>query len=63
MKLSIIIPVFNEESTIDEIIKRIENVPLSVDKEVIVVNDASTDNTPGILNKLKGHSALILLEH
>ena len=46
MKLSIIIPAFNEERTILTILKRIANVRLqSVTKEIIIVNDASTDTT------------------
>jgi len=44
MKLSVIIPVYNEESTIAEVVARVLAVP--VDKEVIVVDDGSTDRTP-----------------
>lgn len=43
MKLSIIIPVFNEEKTILETINRVFKLP--VDKEIIVVDDGSTDGT------------------
>jgi len=46
MKLSIIIPVFNEEKTIEQILKRVTDVVIpSVKKEIIVVDDCSTDNT------------------
>ncbi|OGH20256.1 MAG: glycosyl transferase [Candidatus Levybacteria bacterium RIFCSPHIGHO2_02_FULL_37_13] len=46
MKLSIIIPVFNEEKTILEILKRVISVKIpNVDKEIIIVNDGSTDKT------------------
>lgn len=46
-KLSIIIPVFNEGNTIAEVIEIIDQLQLigGVDKEVIVVNDCSTDNS------------------
>jgi glycosyltransferase involved in cell wall biosynthesis len=46
-KLSIVIPVFNEEATISSILNRITTVNLinSIEKEVILVNDCSTDNT------------------
>ncbi len=47
MKLSIIIPVFNEKDTILEVIKRVRNVPL--EKEIIVVDDCSTDGTVNVL--------------
>lgn len=46
MKLSIIIPVYNEEKTILEILKRLINIRIpSVEKEVIVVDDGSSDRT------------------
>ena len=46
MKLSIIIPVFNEEKTIAEILERVVNLKIAnVDKEIIVVDDGSTDAT------------------
>jgi len=45
MKLSIIIPAFNEEQTIDEVIEKIRKVKFPIDYEILVVNDGSTDNT------------------
>jgi glycosyltransferase involved in cell wall biosynthesis len=46
MKLSVIVPVFNEEDTIDEIISRVLAVDVpGVDKEVIIVDDGSSDGT------------------
>lgn len=52
MKLSIIIPVFNEEKTLIEIIKKVYNTQYPLDKEVIVVNDGSTDDTLKIMRLL-----------
>ena len=53
MKLSIVIPCFNEEKTIAEIIEKIIN-KVNLDKEIIVIDDCSTDQTRSILqNKLK----------
>jgi glycosyltransferase involved in cell wall biosynthesis len=46
MLISIVIPVYNEQATLEEIVHRVENVP--VDKEIIVVDDCSTDRTPEI---------------
>jgi glycosyltransferase involved in cell wall biosynthesis len=43
MKLSVIIPVYNEESTIKEIIKRVDAI--RIEKEIIIVDDFSTDAT------------------
>ena len=48
MKLSIIIPCFNEESTITEIIKKVKE-QTHIDKELIVIDDFSTDKSRSIL--------------
>ncbi|MBS3096371.1 glycosyltransferase family 2 protein [Candidatus Woesearchaeota archaeon] len=53
MKLSVIIPVYNEENTILEIIKRVKKAKTGCAKEIIIVNDFSTDKTRDILKKLK----------
>ena len=49
MKLSIIIPVYNEEKTILDILNKISNVKLGVDKEVIIIDDGSIDNSKKII--------------
>ena len=47
VKVTVIIPVYNEEKTLEKILKRIEQVHFDgdVEKEIILVNDASTDRT------------------
>ncbi|MCS5628695.1 MAG: glycosyltransferase family 2 protein [Planctomycetes bacterium] len=46
MKLSIVVPIFNEASTVDEIVRRIQAVPLEgVEKNLILVDDGSSDGT------------------
>ena len=52
MKLSIIIPVYNEKSTILKILEKVYNVDIGIEKEVIIVDDSSTDGTRNILKKL-----------
>lgn len=49
-KLSVVMPVFNERFTIEEIIERVQNVPIG--KEIIIVDDGSTDGTREFLKKL-----------
>ncbi len=51
MKISIIVPVFNEQNTVEKLIQAVRKVPL--DKEIIVVNDGSSDDTRQIVEKLK----------
>jgi len=54
MKLSIIIPVFNEEKTISEMLKRVHKIKISgVEKQIIVVNDGSTDATASEIKNSK----------
>ncbi|MEW6617666.1 MAG: glycosyltransferase family 2 protein [Patescibacteria group bacterium] len=58
--VSIIIPVYNEENTIAEIIKRVKNAESwKLEKEIIVVNDGSIDKTGEILKKIKGITLLM----
>jgi glycosyltransferase involved in cell wall biosynthesis len=51
MKLSIVIPVYNEEKTVHLILDKIKKVQLinSVEKELVIVNDCSKDNTRGAI--------------
>ena len=49
-KLSVVIPVYNERATIDEILRRV--LDTGIRKEVVVVDDCSTDGTRQILEKM-----------
>ena len=60
MKISIVIPVYNEEKTVQEMISKVRQIPF--EKEIIVVDDGSTDKTAKILHSLQGDT-LILLRH
>lgn len=53
-KLSIIIPVFNEERTLEEIVRRVQDAPFPLEKEILIVDDASIDGTGAILERLEG---------
>ena len=52
MKLSVVIPVFNEAATVAEIIRRVQAVDLP--KEILIVDDGSTDGTRDVLAQLAG---------
>lgn len=53
-KLSIIIPVYNERATVEELFRRVRAVSLPMEREIIAVDDASTDGTSAILTELLG---------
>ena len=61
MKLSIIIPVFNEVNTIAVIIQKVQSA--DYDKEIIVVDDASTDGTKDVLQKLSQQPKIKIFYH
>ena len=52
--LSVIIPVYNEEATLEEIVDRVQRAPFPLGKELLIVNDASVDGTRAILDRLEG---------
>jgi len=57
LKLSVVIPVYNEKRTLSELIRRVEAVKL--EKEIIIVDDASTDGTRDLTQKnMKGRRDL-----
>ena len=60
MRLSVLIPAYNEEETLAEVIRRVSEVDL--DKEIIVVDDCSTDRTREILLSIQ-QQGLVALSH
>ncbi len=63
-KISIIIPAYNEEKTIERVIKSVLSVKIpNYSKEIIVVNDASIDNTQKIIESYVKKKKIISLQH
>jgi len=63
MKLSIIMPCYNELSTIESIIDQVMDVELCLDRELIIVDDGSTDGTRDYLASLNGRRAIDVILH
>ena len=61
MKLSIVIPAYNESKTLIEIIKRVRNTPF--DKEIIIVDDCSTDGTRELLKEIESEPDIQVFYH
>ena len=60
-KLSVVIPVFNEERWLGELVRRVQAVPIP--KEIVLVNDASTDGTPAVLAALEAEHDNVRVIH
>jgi glycosyltransferase involved in cell wall biosynthesis len=59
MKLSVLMPAYNERATIREIVRRVQAVDLGpIDREIVIVDDGSTDGTREILAELDGQGGV-----
>jgi glycosyltransferase involved in cell wall biosynthesis len=61
LTLSVIVPAYNEEGTVEQIVQRLRELPLRL--EVIAVNDASADGTGAVLDRLAAGGALQRVIH
>ncbi len=52
MKLSVLMPVYNEEATLEKVVKRVLAIDWPMDFEFVIVNDGSADATPAILDAI-----------
>jgi glycosyltransferase involved in cell wall biosynthesis len=59
--ISVVIPVYNEATTVKELIARVQSVP--IDKEIIIVDDGSSDGTRDVLRGMQGQERLTILFH
>jgi glycosyltransferase involved in cell wall biosynthesis len=64
MKLSIIIPIYNEKATLDTLVGQVEAVPLEgIEKEILLIDDGSTDGTRDLLEKYKTREGFQVIFH
>lgn len=61
MQLSVVIPVYNEVSTIEELVHRVQGIP--IDKQIVLVDDASADGTWDKLAALEADDSVVVLRH
>ena len=62
-KLSIVIPVFNEKSTLAHVIKQVQAAPVALEKEIVLVDDCSTDGTRQIIESELTDDNLVKVFH
>lgn len=61
MKLSVVIPVYNEKDFLRDLVQRVEAT--DYDKEILLIDDCSTDGTQKILEEYKGREGFRVLYH
>ena len=62
MKVSIIIPCYNEKTTIREIVSRVKASPIPEEKEIIIIDDCSSDGTRDILKELEHEGITVVYQ-
>ena len=62
-KLSFIVPVYNEEKTLNKVLNDILKTGMEIDKEIVVIDDASTDKTKSILENFKSEKNIKILRN
>lgn len=63
MKLSIVIPVYNEEATILGLVERVRSAAPQIEREIVIVDDCSRDGTLKMLDTLRGQPGISIHMH
>jgi glycosyltransferase involved in cell wall biosynthesis len=59
VRVSFVVPVFNEEATVGEVLRRV--TALELDKQIVVVDDGSTDGTGRVLDEWEGRDGVVVI--
>src|SRR6188472_2692143 len=59
MRVSFIVPAYNEAATIEQVLERVDG--LGLDRQIVVVDDGSTDETPAILDRWAGRDGMVVV--
>ena len=59
-EVSVVIAVYNERGTIEELLRRVQDV--DIDKEIVVVDDGSTDGTREVLQRVRAANVTVLFQ-
>jgi glycosyltransferase involved in cell wall biosynthesis len=60
-RLSVVVPVYNERNTVIEIVRRMRNVELPLELEIVIVDDGSDDGTRAILPQLEDSTVRVVM--
>lgn len=63
LTLSILVPVYNEAATVEQLLRRVAAVPFSIEREIIAVDDGSSDSSAAILRRLDDEGVIQFVSH
>ena len=58
--LSIVIPIYNEEKSLEQVVRQVQDTPLPMQREIILVDDASTDGSRAVIERLAAEDVITI---